>query len=237
MRTPVPRHPGRTTVSPCTSPRSGKGRVPPRPRPFRGISASSASMPPRSWWSRPPRVGTWASAPPVSRLRRWRRSRCSRLRRDSRPSGIRSTTRTGWRPIGLPPGCPCQRGGIAASRPRPPMSARVGAIGYAGVRTRRRDPSLSGIRHEPAVRCGACWCASTVWQSRVRWRSTATNGMTSAWWGAGASPMVGLPVPVMISSRGESTPLPCTHSGGRLAILPGAGRGAGAPYATPFWAC
>jgi len=36
------------------------------------------------------------------------------------------------------PWSPCRPGGIAASRPRPPGSARVGVIGCAGARTRRR---------------------------------------------------------------------------------------------------
>jgi hypothetical protein len=50
-----------------------------------------------------------------------------------------------WHPVRVAdrlavlPWGPCQRGGIAASRPRPPVSARVGAIGCAGARTRRRD--------------------------------------------------------------------------------------------------
>ena len=123
--------------SPDEEPEAGTPRT--RPRPSRGICASSALMPPRSWWSRHPGVRTWGSAPPASKPRRWRRSRCSQPRRASRPSGIRSATQTGWPPIVRPWG-PCRRGGIAAWRPRPPESARVGAIGCAGARTRRRDP-------------------------------------------------------------------------------------------------
>ena len=144
-------------------------QAPPAPTPLPGHLCERASMPPRSWWSRPPEVETWGSAPPVSRPRRWRRSRCSRRRRASRPSGIRSATRTGWRRIGRPRG-PCRPGGIAASRPRPPGSARVGAIGCAGARTRRRDPRCgraSGTSRGPLWRVG--WRARMGAHARVSW--------------------------------------------------------------------
>jgi hypothetical protein len=148
--------PGRAAVSPSALPRSGRCRPLLRPRPSRGISAKRASKPPRSWWSRPPRVGTWGFALPASRRRQWRRSRCSRRWRASRPSGIRFATRTGWQPLVLPRG-PCRPGGIAASRPRPPGSARVEATGYGGVRTRRRDTRrcrAAGPVHRPAAARG-----------------------------------------------------------------------------------
>ena len=77
----------------------------------------------------------------------------SPLRRASRRSGIRSATRTGWRPLGRPWG-PCRPGGIAVSRLRQPVSAPVGAISYAGARTRRRDPrrcQASGTVHRSAA--------------------------------------------------------------------------------------
>ena len=72
---------------------------------------------------------------------------------------------------------------------------------------------IQGVRSSRKP-CNACWCASTVGQPRVRWSSAATNCMTSAWWGAGASAIVGLPSPVMVASRGYSTPLARTHGVG-----------------------
>ena len=61
--------PRTAVVCPSALPRAGRCRLPLHSRPSRGISVSSASMLLQSWWSRPPEVETWGSAPTVSRQR------------------------------------------------------------------------------------------------------------------------------------------------------------------------
>ena len=112
--------------------------------------------------------------------RRWRRSRCSRPPRASRRSGSRSATRTGWRPLGLPQG-PCRSGGIAAWRLRPPGSARVGALGCAGAKTKQRDTPhdrASGTVHRSAAARGMA-------RARVYWHARVCGACRIYVWGRG----------------------------------------------------
>src|SRR5215471_9219962 len=108
----------------------------------------------RSWSCQLPGVGRWGYVTPATRPLQWLRSLSSLRRRDSRPSGIRSTTPSVSRPIVPLPRFPCQRGGIAACRRLQHVSALAGVIGYAGARTMRCDTVL--IR--------ACACALAIGQ-------------------------------------------------------------------------
>jgi hypothetical protein len=127
-----------------------------------------------------------------------------------------------WRPLGLPQG-PCRSGEMAAWRPHPPGSARVGALGYAGARTRRRNAcgclapgALSWsaaargmLRARMCPQARVCWaCRSYGWGRGISARPVS-NAARTRLSTAGSSCRISLPMYCICRVRAPCVRIRC----------------------------